>query len=788
MFLTNLRLVMSKFKKTLLYSLAALLLLGITALLVISPLAKYLIEKYDVEYTGREIKISRVYVNPFTGYVYLRDVKMYENASDTVFFSSHAISCNFALAKLFSRTYELTELTLDQPRGYIIQDKDSFNFKDLILKFSPKEVHLLKKPILHINILNIKVVKGEFYYRENVTPIYYFIKNVNLKSSGMRWDVDSVPVSFSFESGMGGGSMDGEFSLNSKTKDYRLKFNAHRFNLNIVGQYLKDMSQYGSFRANLDANLHSKGNLIDRENVTTSGFIQVNDFHFGKNLKEDYVSFQQLAIAIKELSPKRLIYSYDSVSLNKPYFKYEKYDYLDNVQTVFGKKGANIEAVANSTQFNLVVEIARYLKIISKNFFKSRYSVDRVAVYEATIKYNDYSLNEKFAIALSPFTFTADSIKKIYKRVNFELRSGIQPYGKIHLDVSMNPNDSSDFDLKYSITKIPVSVFNPYLIKYTSFPLDRGTIEVKGLWHVRNGDIQSQNSLAIIDPRLGDKLKNKNNQWLPLRFALFFVRERANVIDYEIPITGNLKDPKFHLKDVILDALSNVFVKPATSSYRAEVKNMEMTIEKSIAFSWQMRSSEMNKDQKDFLYQLCDYLKTNTDAVISISPELYAAKEKEHILMYEARKMFLLHQLKKNKNAFTSEDSLLVLDLSIKDSLFVRYLNKMVNTELLFTVQEKCAALIPETDINKTYANLNAARKKAVYAIFKEQQVDKQISFKPINSMVPYNGFSYYKIDFKGEPPEYVLKAYEKMNELNERKPRSKFKKERKRTTNHAFN
>ena len=45
-----------------------------------------------------------------------------------------------------------------------------------------------------------------------------------------------------------------------------------------------------------------------------------------------------------------------------------------------------------------------------------------------------------------------------------------------------------------------------------------------------------------------------------------FIRERGNVIDYEIPITGNLKDPKFHLSDVIFDLLGNIFVKPANNS------------------------------------------------------------------------------------------------------------------------------------------------------------------------------------------------------------------------------
>ena len=45
-------------------------------LVVISPLAKYLIQKYDDKILGRTIELSWAYVNPFTGYVYLKNVRV----------------------------------------------------------------------------------------------------------------------------------------------------------------------------------------------------------------------------------------------------------------------------------------------------------------------------------------------------------------------------------------------------------------------------------------------------------------------------------------------------------------------------------------------------------------------------------------------------------------------------------------------------------------------------------------------------------------------------------------
>src|SRR6185436_13052458 len=169
----------------------------------------------------------------------------------------------------------------------------------------------------------------------------------------------------------------------------------------------------------------------------------------------------------------------------------------------------------------------------------------------------------------------------------------------------------------------------PYLISYTSFPLDRGTIELNGKWNVRNGNIKSENHLLVIDPRVTKRVKNKNTTWLPLPLIFSFVREYGNVIDYEIPITGSLKSPTFNLKDVVFDVLGNIFVKPVTTPYRMEVKNLENEIEKSLTLKWQIRQSILQPEQEKFADKISDFLLDNPEASITIYPMQYASKEKE---------------------------------------------------------------------------------------------------------------------------------------------------------------
>lgn len=747
----------------------------------VSPITRYLIQKYDEKYLGRQITIDWAYVNPFTGYVYLDNLKIFENKSDSLFLSLDGLSANFSILKMFSGTYEISELVLNKPKGFIVQvgNKHELNFDDIIEKFKPKKTIAVREPT-RFSILSYIIADGEFHYRENIIPISYFIKQVNVSGSGIHWDADTIAAKFSFLSGIGKGNMKGNFTINSKTKDYRLSVLVQKFDLNFIQQYLKEITNYGVFSANLDANIQTTGNFSNQLNVNYSGIATINDFHFGKNTREDYASFEKLVVDIKELSPLKYLYSFDSIALTHPYVKYERYDYLDNVQTIFGKKGVKVtDAKSNTKEFNLIIEIGNYIKELSKNFFRSQYKINRLAIYKGDIKFNDFSKSEAFSAQLSPFYFIADSIDKGNKRVNASFNSDIQPYGNVSIGLSINPKDSSDFDLYYQIRKVPVSLFNPYLISLTSFPLDRGTLELKGVWNVQNGVITSNNHLLVIDPRLSQRMMYSKNRWIPMRFIFFFIRERGNVIDYEIPITGNLKNPKFHFRDVILDALENIFVKPATTAYRIEVKQVETEIEKFLTLKWELRQSSLNSVQMKFITKMAAFLEENPMAILKIFPHQYAAKEKEYLLFFETKKKYYMVIHNKKSHTLTESDLEEIDEISIKDSSFVRFLNAHINTRLAFSIQDKCYLYVDSAIIQARYNHLLNERAKTFMSVFTEKAVQKQVKMFSNNTVVPYNGFSFYKITYSGKFPQSLLRAYEKMNKLNNEAPRNKFKNER---------
>jgi hypothetical protein len=774
----------SRLKKIFIIVFCVLAAFVVSTILLLSPLTKYLLEKHDTELFARNVKLGWVYVNPFTGYVHLSDVKIFEEKGDSLFIAAAGASASFNLSKLFKREVEIAELTVTDPQVSIVQKKDVMNFDDIIRHFSPDSVtredtereKTGAEKGFHVTILTIHIINGLFRYRDKIIPIDYSITDVNIESEGKPRYVDTIAANFRFKPVKGTGEMNGAVTVNVKNADYRLGVNVTDFDLEIIRQYIWELINYGMFRAHVDANIRAKGNFHSRDSITTSGHIVLRDFHLGRTSTEDYVSFTKLVLGIEELSPHRKKYEFDSITLHNPFVKYEIYDTADNVETLFGKHGSNITDVTRQRgRFNLVIEIARYVKVLARNFFRSNYKINRLAIVNGDFRFNDFSLNEKFSMDARPLTIIADSINRKRRRVELTFKSALKPYGDLALFLSINPKDTTDFDLKYHLEKVPASIFNPYLITHTSFPVDRGTIELSGTWNVRNGNIKSDNHLVVVDPRISKRLRNKDTKWIPMPLIMAFVRERGNVIDYEVPITGNLKNPKFHLRDAVLDLVKNIFVKPATTPYRMEVKLVENEIEKAVSVKWETKRTTLAPHQEKFVRKMSEFLKKNPRVSIRVHPVVYAAKEKEYILNYEAKKKFFLLSQKKHEKDFTQSDSIAVDKMSVKDASLVKRVSRGLSDTVMLTMPERLAHFVGRKTIEKKFEQLNKSREKFFMSFFVKDQTNSRVKIMKRVTDIPYNGFSYFRIEYDGEIPVELQKAYREMLELNDEVPRKKY-------------
>ncbi|NJK96053.1 MAG: hypothetical protein HC905_15105 [Bacteroidales bacterium] len=229
-----------------------------------------------------------------------------------------------------------------------------------------------------------------------------------------------------------------------------------------------------------------------------------------------------------------------------------------------------------------------------------------------------------------------------------------------------------------------------------------------------------------------------------------FVRERGNVIDYKIPIKGNLKDPEFKIKDVITDLLTNIFVKPPSSPYIFEVRNIENEVEKSLSIKWEKRTADFLPNQEKFIEKIAEFLEENKEADIVVKPVQYTTKEKEYILLYEAKKKYYLNKNNKQENDLKDDDKEEIEKMSIKDPAFLKYLDNYVKDTSLITVQAKCRVYLGEKFIQNKYNELIQNREKEFLKYFEENNTKNQVKISD-KLKVPFltMGFRIIKLTIK---------------------------------------
>ncbi len=609
------------------------------------------------------------------------------------------------------------------------------------------------------------VTDGIVHYSEKKIPVDITISEINFISPGMFWNVDSMNGEFSLVPGEG--IFNGDFMFNQETMDYRVSMDLSGFNISLFKPYLDEMAGKSNINALIDFHLNASGNSNQLVESRTNGYFELNDLHFGREPEQDFMSLNRFLVQFREIDIAENRFYFDSILIDKPYILYQKYDTLDNFRRMFSSflaKEAAEEVEEGADTVNMLV-----------NLIGSDYYIRSFLLNQGNIEFNDYSIAEKFSIAIDPLSIKSDTIDKENKRVKVLFDGKLKPYGNFAATLSMNPENEENFDFHYEFRDVAATMFNPYIATYSSYQLDHGTIEMHGDWSVKNANINALNHFLVVNPQNTKRVRGKDTKWVPLPLIMAFVRERGSVIDYQLPVKGNLKDPSFKVWDVISDLLRNILVKPPTTPYRLEVRNVENKIEKNLIVNWNMRQHEIAEGQEKFMKNMADFLKDNPEANIVVQPYFHEEKERENLLLFEAKKRYFFQSQNKEVVPLSKDDSMKVEKLNSKDKTFIRYLNDVVKNPELLTLQEKCYRFIGPETAEKKYMELSEKRREAFLKYFRDNKTENRVDILKVKSMVPYNWFSHYDIKYKGDVPESLSKAFDKLYEINSEPPRSEF-------------
>jgi hypothetical protein len=725
------------------------ILLGLVLMIIIfiSPISKYLIEKYSEAYTGRKIGMQELSINIFNGSITAKGFTVFEAKSTKPFFKTDVLDVNIAVYKLWVGKYDITSVELSSPYLQVIQKGDKFNYDDLMNRFfaddTTKKVET--KPVKYW-ARNIQVNNATILYT-NTKPLtnIKLIKGV-VQIPLIAWDDPLYKIQTAFNLSTGGRSK-ALLHFNTNTFDYKAKIDVDQLNIDFLYPYLKDYMKVKSLKGLINTNLWLTGNANQPTAIALSGSIKANDFAIVDATNELLTAIDETNVLIDTINTAKNRYNFRSISMDHPFFRLSMYDKGFNYERIMTTPLAMSGDTSSTVYSNVFLMMSGYIQEIVREYDVNNYQINQFRVTRGQCIFTDFTHGDKFRYVLDSMTLSSDRLSSANPFLLFSVKSRLNTSGKMRGTLKVDPKHYQDIMIDASIKELLITDFNPYSKYYVATPFLNGTISYENQTTVLGGKLDSKNILDVRQIKTGKKVKNSTAMNLPVGLAVSLLKDVKGNIHLDIPVTGSLNDPKFKWGRVIWGVLKNLIIKAATAPFRLLANLFGGKEEDFKEMQFEYTQTDILPNQQTVLDRLAKIAIDKPEIKIELTQVTNIIDETEAIAVFKMKQQYLgltntlpAQELKSRTDSITNNDS-----------LFVKYLrSKLPNTQGLQSTEEKCVQLIGRDKIIPEVHALMDKRNNAVIQYLVNQKKVPATSIA-ISNIKESNQLQ------KSAPPKYVI-------------------------------
>ncbi|MBR4505810.1 MAG: DUF748 domain-containing protein [Bacteroidales bacterium] len=558
---------MKKGVKILLWIVGGLVALVLLVSLLAGPIAKGYVNRHGEDITGRKVHVGHVGLNLFTGHVNIRDLDVYEDDAATVFAGFDTLDVNVRLLKIPFHTLHFGHITLAGFHADVKQQGDRFNFNSLIEHFASDDTTADQDTTPSdwvLKFYNIRLSHARLNYDDLATNKGWHLPDVNLRVPGFVLGGEGNTeggLNIGFDQG---GRLGVEGNYDSQSNNFDLTVSLADFAVANLESYLADMLRYESIDGNVYANLKAEGNLDEIMRSSISGNVAVSALAVS-DANGPVAAFDTLAVTINNICLDDNRFDIASVrlgGLKATYEQWKEYSNIDRLLTPESGESADTGKVADTPAQPADTNTAP-TKPLSLH-------VGSFVINNAALTYVDHTLPDPFSFAITKLGVEATDLTTEGEN-NARLQATLQGGGKLNVlwngDIS---NWKQHQDLFLTIRGLDMRQFTPWSVAYTAQPIDDGIFGLSSHTMIANSKLVSKDNIDIYKLRVGDRRKDIDPEVkLPLKTALYILRDKDDKIQLPLSVSGNVDNPEFNYMKALWKTLGNLLVKVATSPVRA---------------------------------------------------------------------------------------------------------------------------------------------------------------------------------------------------------------------------
>ena len=195
--------------------------------------------------------------------------------------------------------------------------------------------------------------------------------------------------------------------------------------------------------------------------------------------------------------------------------------------------------------------------------------IEKITLQGGTINFSDRHIEPNYSANLVEMGGRVSGLSSEESTLgDLDLRGKLDNYAPLEITGKLNPLRKDLYvDLKVDFRDMDLSPVTPYSGRYVGYTIQKGKLSLNLRYLIVKKKLDSQNNIFLDQLTLGNKVDSPEATKLPVKLAIALLKNRKGEIKLDIPVTGQIDDPKFSVGRIVLKIIVNLLVKAATSPF-----------------------------------------------------------------------------------------------------------------------------------------------------------------------------------------------------------------------------
>lgn len=306
------------------------------------------------------------------------------------------------------------------------------------------------------------------------------------------------------------------------------------------------------------------------------------------------------------------------------------------------------------------------------NSQESSFALDTVSVSNGKIDFTDNYVAPNYKAALSELVAKVSGIFAKDSMATIALTGKMNNYSPVKMAGKINLADYTKYlDLDVDCKEIGLVPLTPYSSRFVGYLMQKGKLSLGLKYKIRNKNLDAQNRIYMDQLTFGDKVKSPDATSLPVRLAVSLLKDRNGIINLDVPVSGDLSDPKVNIWKLIWKVLSNLIKKIGTAPFAA-LGSVVGGGEELQYIDFQPGLSDLDDAQKKKLDKLIDALYERPSLSLEIQGNAGSSGDYDAIKHEKLNQMLI--EEKRKKIVETGESAPATSEIQISRREYEKYL------------------------------------------------------------------------------------------------------------------